>query len=190
MNETAKAVARRVNDHAFHFYLAGSGIDIGCGRCPLSLYRHLFPTMGTVRPWDVEDGDAQTMVGIPKGAYTWAHSSHCLEHLRDPFAALRRWLEIVTDYVIVTVPDWRLYEHRQWPSQYNGDHKWAFTLESPPAEHVIDVLELVQSVRDIASPVRIVSLESTFNRGIEFTGADQTLGPIAECAIEIVLSKR
>lgn len=58
------------------------------------------------------------------------NSSHCLEHLEDPLQALERWIEILKPggFLYVVVPDYDLYEHCQWPSKFNSDHKWTFGL--------------------------------------------------------------
>ncbi|MBV5346213.1 MAG: methyltransferase domain-containing protein, partial [Rhodoferax sp.] len=60
----------------------------------------------------------------------FVHSSHCLEHMRDVREALKNWIRIVKPggFLILTVPDEDLYEQGQWPSRFNTDHKWSFTI--------------------------------------------------------------
>src|SRR5260221_12495855 len=89
--------------------------------------------MGAVRTWDLEDGDAQVMAGVPDDEFDFVHSSHCLEHLRDPNAALLQWVRIVRPggFVIVTVPDEDLYEKGNWQSRYKSDQKWTFNVPQP-----------------------------------------------------------
>lgn len=60
-------------------FCLGTGIDVGCGQWPLE---------GAL-PWELKDGnDALT---LPEGRYDYIYSSHCLEHLPDPIAALEHW---------------------------------------------------------------------------------------------------
>ncbi|MEM1724783.1 MAG: hypothetical protein QXW71_03295 [Thermoplasmata archaeon] len=35
------------------------------------------------------------MEGVPNCSYDFVHSSHCLEHLRDPREGLKNWFRIV-----------------------------------------------------------------------------------------------
>ena len=126
MKECSKSIARRLADSNFiRRYFVGDGIDIGGKPDPLVLYQELFCGMKSVRTWDLEDGDAQRMSGVPDNHFDFVHSSHCLEHLIDPTAGLRAWLRVVRKggHVIVTVPDEDLYEQGTFPSTFNRDHK-------------------------------------------------------------------
>ena len=80
--------------------------------------------------WDLPDGDAQYLAGVPDGTYDFLHSSHCLEHMVDPGIAMANWVRVVRGggYLVITIPDEELYEHLHWPSRFNGDHKWSFTI--------------------------------------------------------------
>lgn len=124
MNETAKCHVLRLAMGHFNTYLKGDGIDIGAGPDPLE------PPNGTVRAWDVQDGDAMLMKGVPDDTYDFVYSSHCLEHLVDVRVALFHWVRILKPGGILyfVVPDWTLYEKRQWPSQFNEDHKHTFSV--------------------------------------------------------------
>lgn len=63
---------------AAHFCV-GRGFDVGCGDWPLP---------GAI-PVDLKTGgDAMS---LPGGEYDYVFSSHCLEHLANPVAALRHW---------------------------------------------------------------------------------------------------
>lgn len=63
---------------AFHF-CRGRGIDVGGGKWP-------FPGALVV---DIQSGgDA---MALPDGQFEYVFSSHCLEHLIDPVAALEHW---------------------------------------------------------------------------------------------------
>ena len=90
MHECSKALLRRMHDARFSTrYFVGSGIDIGAGEDPLDTYRELFPLVSRVMEWDHLDGDAQALDGLAD-TFDFAHSSHCLEHMVDPHAALDR----------------------------------------------------------------------------------------------------
>src|SRR3569833_949386 len=96
MKELSKSIPRRMRDPNFlRRYFVGEGVDIGGKPDPLSLYGEFFPLMGKVKVWDLEDGDAQFMAGVSDGTFDIVHSSHCLEHLRDPAEGLRNWLRVV-----------------------------------------------------------------------------------------------
>lgn len=47
-------------------------------------------------------------------------------------------------HLVVTAPDEDLCEHGPWPSRFNGDHKWSFTIHKPqsPLPTRVDVLDL------------------------------------------------
>lgn len=60
-------------------FCKGKGLDIGAGRWPLP---------GAI-PVDYENGgDANS---LPDGRFDFVFSSHCLEHLKNPIAALEHW---------------------------------------------------------------------------------------------------
>lgn len=60
-------------------FCTGKGLDIGCGDWPLE---------GAVGI-DVKKGcDA---MALPEETYDYIFSSHCLEHLENPIAALKHW---------------------------------------------------------------------------------------------------
>lgn len=60
-------------------FCQGKGLDIGAGKWPLP---------GAI-PVDLQSGgDA---MALPDGLFNFAFSSHCLEHLVDPVAAIEHW---------------------------------------------------------------------------------------------------
>ena len=193
MKECSKSIQRRLYDINFaNKYFVGNGIDVGGKPDPLLLYRELFPRMGAVRTWDWEDGDAQYMEGVSNNSYDFLHSSHCLEHLVDPKEGLRNWLRIVRPggYLIITVPDEDLYEQGIFPSTFNRDHKWTFTIYKTRSwsERSLNVIDLVRELGDGAELVRLELLSSTYR--FDLPRYDQTLTPIAECGIEFIIRKR
>ncbi|MCA3264382.1 MAG: tetratricopeptide repeat protein [Telmatospirillum sp.] len=193
MTGTAKALVRRMADvrYATRFFV-GAGIDIGAGSDPLSLYAEQFPLMTRLRVWDMPDGDAQKLATIPDESLDFAHSSHCLEHMVDPTAALQRWFAVVKPggHLVLLIPDEDLYEQGIWPSNKNADHKWTFALYkkrswSPKS---INVLALLTQLPASAETVKLEKLDASYR--YRLPPLDQTLTPIGECGIEIVLRKR
>jgi len=193
MFEQSKAAKRRFNDGAFlSRYFVGAGIDIGGKPDPLSQYAGIFPRMQSVRVWDFEEGDAQLMQGVVDASFDFVHSSHCLEHLKDPEKGLIEWIRIVKPggFLIITVPDEDLYEKGVWPSRYNVDHKWTFTIHKRKSwsPRSINVLDLALSLSHLVEVERIVLLRDFFRDSLG--EIDQTMTPVAECAIEMVFRKR
>lgn len=191
--ETTKSIARRSYDKRYATrYLVGTGIDIGAGIDSIGRYAPLFPLMGEVWAWDKDDGDAMAMEGVDEATFDFVHSSHCLEHVRDPAVALQNWVRICKPggHILVIVPDEDLYEQGVWPSTYNTDHKWTFTIGKPDSWSPcsINVVELVQQVWGEVEVLKIELLDNN-----HFYGAqrfDQTQTMLGESAIEIVLRRR
>jgi SAM-dependent methyltransferase len=193
MHETSKATRRRLHDSRFITrYFRGDGIDIGAGRDPLGSLRELFPAMRSCRAWDVEDGDAQFLHGVADASFDFVHSSHCLEHLADPAEALHHWLRVLRPggHLVMLVPDEDLYEQGVFPSTYNGDHKWTFTIGKAASwsPRSINLAALLGTLASQALVLKIELLDATF---LHELGAriDQTLAPLAESAIEVVMRK-
>lgn len=192
MKECSKSIQRRLHTPAFASrYFVGSGVDIGGKPDPLSLYRHLFCRMESCQTWDIDDGDAQHMDGVADSSYDFVHSSHCLEHMQDPFEALANWIRILKPggHAIIIVPDEDMYEQRIWPSRFNKDHKWSFTVNktSSWSPKSVNVLDLIQSVAVQTQLVSLLVLRDTY-RQINAV-FDQTLTPVGECGVEFVLLK-
>lgn len=193
MKELSKSIVRRLREPNFITrYLVGSGIDIGGYPDPFTLYAELFPLVENVRVWDLSDGDAQYMRTIKDEAVDFVISSHCLEHLENPFIGLENWFRIIKSggYLIVTIPEEDLYEQGVWPSSMNLDHKHTFTISksvswSPVS---INVLELLSSLGPLADIQKIAIEDSTYR--YSWPRFDQTLTPTTESAIEFVVRKR
>lgn len=193
MKECSKSITRRLSDPNFiNRYFVGRGLDVGGKPDPLALYRELFCRMGEVRTWDREDGDAQFLANVSDGEFDFVHSSHCLEHLVDPCEGLRNWLRVVRPggYLVVTVPDEDLYEQGVFPSTFNRDHKWTFTILKSHSwsGRSLNVVDLVRGLGESAELVRVEQLSSTYR--FDFPRYDQTLTPLGECVIEFVIRKR
>lgn len=188
-----KAVMRRI--HQFGYvgrYFVGDGIDVGSGGDSLAQYKDQFPLMRSCRDWDLRDGDAQYLHGINDHSYDFLHSSHCLEHMNDPVEALANWYRVLKPYghLVILVPDEDLYEQRAWPSMYNSDHKFTFTINkkqswSPASRNLTDLLKTLPATARI---VKIELLDGGFMKSR--ARLDQTTQEyISESAIEFVVRK-
>lgn len=193
MKECSKSIFRRLYDPNFsRLYFRGKGIDIGGKPDPLALYAELFPLVSSVRTWDLEDGDAQYMATVADDTFDFVHSSHCLEHLRDPAEALANWLRILRPggHLVLTMPDEDLYEQGRFPSTFNRDHKWTFTVFKTRtwSERSLNLLDLLRGLGESCDIRRVVTIDGAYRYSLP--RYDQTLTPVAEAAIEAVVRKR
>ena len=193
MKECSKSISRRLKDARFASrYFVGDGVDIGGKPDPLALYAEFFPGLKSLRTWDIEDGDAQLMAAAPDESFDFVFSSHCLEHLRDPAEGLGNWFRVLRPggHLVITIPEEDLYEQGVWPSTHNRDHKHAFTLNKQrswcPAS--VNVLDLLAGLGPAADIRKVEIIDETYR--FDLPRFDQTLTPVAECAIEIVVRKR
>jgi SAM-dependent methyltransferase len=193
MQETSKALIRRLQDARYaNTYFKGDGIDIGCGPDPLSKYTQQFPLMTSLKPWDLADGDAQLMTNATDESYDFVHSSHCLEHLHDPYEAFDNWIRICKPggHIITTIPDEDLYEQGVWPSNHNPDHKtsWTISKDQSWSPVSINLLELLYQYKDKVEILKVELINQAFMYDVQ--RFDQTYHSIAECAIEFIVRKR
>ena len=193
MKECSKSIMRRMHEPNFsNRYFVGKGLDIGGGPDPLGLYLELFPRMQGVKIWDKTNGNAETLDTIESCVYDFVHSSHCLEHLDDPFLALQNWFRVLKPdgYLVIMVPDEDMYEQGEFPSTWNGDHKFTFTISkkkswSPKSINILDLFATLDENHEI---IKIQKLDASYRYNIP--RFDQSLTPIGECGIEIVIRKR
>lgn len=125
-------------------YLSGKVIDIGAGKDLVCAW---------AEPFDLEHGDANVISRHrSQAAYDAVHSSHCLEHMHDPRAALLDWWSLLKPggYLVLVVPEEDLYEQGIWPSKFNRDHKSTFRLarETTWSQVSFDIRELVLALPD------------------------------------------
>lgn len=190
--EMQKSVARRLNDSRFiREYFVGNGIDIGAGDDSLQKYKEFFPLAKNIISWDITNGDAQYLKDLDDNAFNFAVSSHCLEHMNDPYVAIQNWVRVIRPkgYLIITVPDEDLYEQNMWPSNYNGDHKFSFTINKNNSwcPKSVNVLDLLQSIRNQILIKKIELLDNLYFKSLY--KVDQTRHTFSESAIEIILQK-
>jgi predicted SAM-dependent methyltransferase len=192
MLEQSKSARRRYNDGNFITkYFNGHGVDIGAGSDPLAQYVRQFPLIKSARAWDMADGDAQYLETIEDGSLDWAHASHCLEHLNNPYIALSNWFKKIKSggYLVFTVPDENMYENLKWPSQWTNEHLWSFTIykKHSAMPKSINVADLIIKFNEIASCERITLIDDFYQPSL--TSVDQTLSITTECAIEVIFKK-
>lgn len=191
-NEASKALMRRLRDPLFaSTYFIGEALDVGAGGDGLSIQRHHWPLLTHVREWDMPDGDGQTLATLADDTFDVVHSSHFLEHARDPLEALRHQVRVCKPggHIVALIPDEDMYEQGVFPSTFNGDHKTTWTTFkarswSPVSQSAVI---LVASLGDVVELLKAEKIQE----GYDWTAPriDQT-GGSAACAIELVLRKR
>jgi len=146
----------------------GKGIDIGCGKDPI------FPN---VKCFDLEDGDANKITKYVNEQFDFVFSSHCLEHMKNPFYAIQEWWKLVKDngYLYFVVPDENLYEQKSFPSKYNLDHKYTFSVLKKHSNTIrsTNLLELISTL-DNARLLKLEVQDNNYDYNLKDT--DQTLG--------------
>lgn len=174
-NEAGKAY------HRLQGLLVGKGLDIGCGSTPITL---------DCDKWDREQGDAQHLVDVGEEVYDWIFSSHLLEHVRNPTAAVAKWWKAlkIGGYMILLVPDEDLYEQRVWPSRFNGEHRSTFTSSkenswSPVSVNIVDILHALPGHKLISLTIEDTGYDYTV------TDIDQTTSTGAEASIQVIIAK-
>lgn len=121
-------------------------LDIGPEKDPLP----------NATPFDKDQGDANHILDfVIDRDFDVVYSSHCLEHIFDPRAAIKDWWKLVRPggYLFIIVPDEDLYEQGVFPSRFNPDHKVTFTIAKTKSwsSASINVLELVRSLPDASN---------------------------------------
>jgi SAM-dependent methyltransferase len=188
VKETSKANRRRKLDPFWISIFKGSGIDIGAGKDPFD--KSQFSWVTSIRTFDVADGDAQNITDRVKDQFDFVYSSNCLEHLPSPGEALKKWWSLVKPggHLVITIPDEDLYEQGVWPSRWNTDHQWSFTIwkKKSWSPKSLNVAELISELKD-CQVLKLEIVDANYDHSL--TDTDQT-ELSAEAFIEVVLRKR
>lgn len=188
MRESSKAYLRRRHDPFWNGVFVGKGIDVGSGNDPFK--KEWFPNVTSVKSFDMLDGDVQHLTRYEEPeSYDFLHASNVLEHMVSPLETLFVWLYVVKPggHVVFTVPDEDLYEQGVFPSKWNPDHKWTFSLLkdsswSPRSIKLVGLLAGLPFCR-----IRRVELADVgYDRSLK--NVDQTVAG-AEAFWEVVISK-
>jgi len=130
-------------------FCKGRGIDVGAGKWPL--HRAI--------PVDLADGgDA---LALPEGSFDYVFSSHCLEHLPNPVAALEHWKTRIKPggvlFLYLPHPDMEY-----WLPQNNRKHlhSW-FPADMQRLVADLGFTDVIHSERDLAWSFAVVG----FNGG-------------------------
>ena len=141
MNESSKTLKLWSTEEKS--LLSGDGIDIGCGNDPVTR---------TAIPFDVEHGDANYISKFVNKKFDFVYSSHCLEHMSNPESALKEWWSLVKPggALIFIVPDEDLYEQGFFPSRFNQDHKFTFSISKYKSWSLnsINVIDLIKNLEN------------------------------------------
>lgn len=172
MKESSKALKRLSTDYLWQRVSQAPKpwLDIGGAPDPLP----------GANIYDEAQGDANHCKGLLEKSYGLVWASHTLEHMRT-LDALGVWWRLVKPggFLWIVVPDFELYEHKQWPSIFNPDHKLNF-----------DLNRLYTATR--LCPGRVLRLQ-VVDTGYDYSRltelSDQTGGD-AEAALELVVEKR
>jgi SAM-dependent methyltransferase len=125
--EVRKTVRARLESGFFERYLGGANVlDIGYrGNSPDN--QPIVPhAIGVDLGYPGYDGKTLPFEDLSQDA---VHSSHCLEHIPDPIAALAEWFRVLRHggYLVLTVPHQQLYERKPTPtSRWGGNEHLRF----------------------------------------------------------------
>ena len=174
MKETTKSNIRRAKDPSFwNNVLRGSVIDIGCGDDQLKVGTF---AIESVKTFDRQDGDANAITRYIRQQYDTVYSSQCLEHVWNPHGCMLMWWSLVKPggHMVITVPDFDLYEQGVFPSRWNTDHKWTFTLNIENIQCIrMDYLALSLPNAEV---LQCGVIDTNYNRNLK--DVDQTLGDV------------
>ena len=138
LREASKTKEKKWNND-WNAWIKGQVLDIGAGNDPIIIGCDIF---------DLAQGNAQYLSNYYEAnSYDSLFSSHCLEHMDDAKSAITEWWKLLKPggYMVVIVPDHILYEQGFWPSIFNTDHKWAFSIDDSPDRHsrLLTIEELI-----------------------------------------------
>ena len=185
--ETSKCYDSRLSKGYFDKYLIGNGIDIGGGDDCLHVPN------GSVFCYDKTQGDAQYLSNLEDNSFDFVYSSHCLEHMINPILALTHWIRICkpNKYLHIVVPEENLYEKLIWPSKWNDDHKWSFTLNEKKLLKSINIYQFLSEFKDIVDVIEVFENFQNYDYNKPHS-MDQTFKfeDMVCCQIEFILRKK
>jgi SAM-dependent methyltransferase len=200
MHETTKATKRRNQDTNLNWksLFSGETIDLGPGSDPIR--KEDWPLITYLTLFDLEQGDATKLSQyFHPQQFDTIHASQMLEDVDDVEATLSEWKKCLSldGHIIITVPDFTLYEQLQWPPVYNEGHKNTFSLDlkgSPAGNNHwrVGSQRWEAMLGRVGLTTEYLNLVDT-NYDYSKLGSriDQTLNPDdgVECYIEFILKK-
>ena len=135
VGETTLAHNRREREEFFDKYCQGEGLDVGYGGDII---------VPECAGWDLRNGDAQYLNGIPDESFDFVYSSHCIEHMDNVRVALQNWFRVVRHggYLLLYLPHRDLYEKQKaLPSRFNPHHKHMFLIGRSELPDTLDIVE-------------------------------------------------
>jgi SAM-dependent methyltransferase len=175
--ETSKAHARREKEGFFDLYCKGKGLDVGFGGDPI---------IKNVEGFDFEHGDAQFLNGVKDYCYDFVYSSHTIEHLPDPYAAIKNWFRVVKPggYLILYIPHRDLYEKKKTlPSVFNPTHLHFFLPDRDEEPDTIGILPLIERSIENYQLIYLKVCDAGLNIKDSLTHSE------GEYSVEVVLKK-
>jgi SAM-dependent methyltransferase len=125
--EASKTFYKKLSSGFFTKYMSGQGLDVGYKGYQENVEPILEGALGIEIGYPGYDGKT---LPFEDGRFDYVYSSHCLEHIENPYNALRDWMRVIKvgGHVITVVPHQFLYEKKaSLPSRWNGDHKRFYT---------------------------------------------------------------
>jgi len=171
--------------------MRGKLLDVGCG--PDATKITDFPGLTEVVPFDEAQGDANLIDSYyAANTFDVVYGSQVLEHLHNPHDALRRFLAITKPggHVVMSIPDFVIYENSIFPSRFNPDHKTTWGFYRPNHDRGVGVADLVQGFVGVAQPILIQYCDTNYDYALD-KSVDQTFDESrgVEAWIEFVVRK-
>ena len=193
MREASKASIRRYLEAGYWSEVfVGVGLDIGPGDDPCD--RENPWKIAHLETFDFDRGDANFIrQHFDDESFDFIHSSHSLEHMRrHPWHCVQDWacLLEVGGHLVITVPDYEMYEKKCWPSKSNPDHAWAFytdTIDGQP--WVLRMADIIPKLREAG--MKVIHAKRLVAGWNPNDHSDQTFSFEAgvECAWEVLAVK-
>lgn len=133
VGETTLAHNRREREDFFDKYCQGEWLDVGYGGDII---------VPECAGWDLRNGDAQYLNGIPDESFDFVYSSYCIEYMDNVRVALQNWFRVVRHggYLLLYLPHRDLYEkQRVLLSRFNPHHKHMFLIGRSELPDTLDI---------------------------------------------------